>query len=115
LPAPGGPYSTNLAAFNGLSPNGNWKLYVLDDTYPDGGTIDQGWALDLRTSPRPILSVSQNGSALRLKFIGEINSAYSIQSTVDLLTWSDAGTVTAGVDGTAELEVQIDNAGGARF
>jgi subtilisin-like proprotein convertase family protein len=50
-PALGASYSTNLSDFADLDPNGNWQLYVLDDTYPDGGSIDNGWILYLQTKP----------------------------------------------------------------
>ena len=46
-PAPTGPYGTNLSAFAGLSPNGTWQLYILDDAAQDQGTIAGGWTLTL--------------------------------------------------------------------
>ncbi len=52
-PAPAGPYTTTLnASFAGVNPNGDWKLYVMDDTFPDGGAINGGWLLFLRTTPQ---------------------------------------------------------------
>jgi len=53
LPAPAAtrPYKTSLSGFAGVNPNGNWQLYVLDDTFPTGGTIDNGWVLYLQTAP----------------------------------------------------------------
>ena len=49
-PAPGGTYSTNLAAFNGINPNGTWSLFVLDDTSPGSGVISNGWSLAITRS-----------------------------------------------------------------
>ncbi len=48
-PAPPGPYSTNLASFNGTNPNGSWSLYVVDDTSFNMGSIG-GWSLSLTTT-----------------------------------------------------------------
>ena len=50
-PAAARPYATALSAFQGMDPNGTWSLYVLDDTYPTGGSIDNGWLLYLTTAP----------------------------------------------------------------
>lgn len=38
-PAPGGPYSVNLADFNGTDPQGTWSLYVIDDKALDVGNL----------------------------------------------------------------------------
>jgi uncharacterized repeat protein (TIGR01451 family) len=47
-PAPVGPVSTNLSAFNGANPNGNWSLYVVDDAVGDSGLISS-WSLSITT------------------------------------------------------------------
>jgi uncharacterized repeat protein (TIGR01451 family)/uncharacterized delta-60 repeat protein len=47
VPAPPPPYSTNLSVFNNFNPNGDWKLYILDDTAFNSGVISNGWALNL--------------------------------------------------------------------
>ncbi len=56
-PAPGSGYAANLAAFNGIDPNGDWKLYAVDDTFSDFGAIERGWVLIIETAPSisPIL------------------------------------------------------------
>lgn len=38
-PAPAGPYTSPLSAFNGTAPNGTWNLYIVDDTGVDVGTL----------------------------------------------------------------------------
>jgi uncharacterized repeat protein (TIGR01451 family) len=43
----GQPSNTNLAIFNGGNPNGNWSLYVYDDTPGNDGDIANGWSLGL--------------------------------------------------------------------
>jgi uncharacterized repeat protein (TIGR01451 family) len=48
-PAPAGPNSASLAAFNGTSPNGTWSLFVYDDRAGDSGLIADGWNLNVAT------------------------------------------------------------------
>lgn len=53
-PAPlTGPYGSSLAAFNGTNPNGVWRLYVLDDTQGNNGTLAGGWSLSITSVPEP--------------------------------------------------------------
>ncbi|MBP6004013.1 MAG: hypothetical protein KA746_11310, partial [Pyrinomonadaceae bacterium] len=35
----------DLSVFNGTNPNGQWKLYVVDDATQDTGSISGGWTL----------------------------------------------------------------------
>jgi len=51
VPAPRG-YDTLASAFNGINPNGNWSLYVVDDVPTAGQTanIAAGWALNITTA-----------------------------------------------------------------
>lgn len=49
-PAPPGPYTNELAVFNGVDPNGTWSLYVQDDLPIDGGALSGGWTLSLESS-----------------------------------------------------------------
>jgi uncharacterized delta-60 repeat protein/uncharacterized repeat protein (TIGR01451 family) len=47
VPAPPGPYNTNLTSFNGSNPNGAWSLFVYDDSQLNSGIISNGWSLSL--------------------------------------------------------------------
>ena len=38
-----------LSVFNGTSPNGNWRLFVVDDSGGDAGEIAGGWQLNITT------------------------------------------------------------------
>ncbi|WP_141540829.1 proprotein convertase P-domain-containing protein [Bacillus cereus] len=47
IPAPLPPYGATLSVFNGTNPNGTWKLFVVDDSPPVGGSIADGWELNI--------------------------------------------------------------------
>ena len=50
-PAPAMPYGANFDPFLGANPNGNWNLYIYDDTGGNNGNINGGWCLDITTGP----------------------------------------------------------------
>lgn len=47
-PAPPGPYGATLGVFDGGGANGNWSLYVVDESNQDVGDIE-GWCLAIET------------------------------------------------------------------
>jgi hypothetical protein len=62
-PAPGGPYATSLATFNGVSPVGDWLLYVMNDPTGSGSGNIGGWSLAITTDTpinAPTLSAIAN-------------------------------------------------------
>ena len=49
FPAPEGPYNTDFSVFNGTNPNGEWRLYILDDAGFDSGNVAGGWSISIET------------------------------------------------------------------
>jgi streptogramin lyase len=43
----------SLAAFNGINPNGTWKLWIDDDRIVDTGKVFGGWGLDIQAVNPP--------------------------------------------------------------
>jgi uncharacterized delta-60 repeat protein/uncharacterized repeat protein (TIGR01451 family) len=83
VPAPVGPYNTNLSVFNGSNPNGPWSLYVFDDTLFNSGVISNGWQLNLINS-HPILGDADLGTYLTAApdpVIAGNNVTYSLSLT----------------------------------
>lgn len=51
-PAPSGPYTGGtMATFNNFSPNGTWRLFIVDDLEGESGSLSGGWSLDVTTAP----------------------------------------------------------------
>jgi subtilisin-like proprotein convertase family protein len=46
-PAPRESGNSALSTFDGIDPNGQWRLFVLDDTDIDAGVIAGGWSLEI--------------------------------------------------------------------
>lgn len=42
-------YPTTFNIFNGTNPNGDWKLYVVDDQNLDTNSLPGGWSIDITT------------------------------------------------------------------
>ena len=49
-PAPSAPYDGSLNDLIGVSPNGTWSLYIVDDSAGDTGSLAGGWTLNLSTT-----------------------------------------------------------------
>lgn len=46
-PAPAGPYGTALSVYAGTNPNGQWRLFVLDDASGATGMVSGGWSITI--------------------------------------------------------------------
>lgn len=54
FPAPGPgliSYTADFSVFNGINPNGVWKLYVVDDQVSDTSALQGGWVINIDTVP----------------------------------------------------------------
>jgi uncharacterized repeat protein (TIGR01451 family) len=80
---PAAPYSTNMSAFNGKDPTGDWALYVLDDMAANSGVISNGWSLSLVTSAvvSPAADVAVSMSASAVTNIVQSNLTFTITLT----------------------------------
>lgn len=52
-PAPAGPYGSTLNSLLGSNPNGQWRLFVLDDANGDVGEFSGGWCIIIEAVPAP--------------------------------------------------------------
>jgi uncharacterized repeat protein (TIGR01451 family) len=99
-PAPVAPYATALSVLNGANPNGEWLLYVADDSGGDQGSI-AGWSLELTTAgvvnpPAPLWEFpprTTNGPASFLLH-GRAGDTWQIDASPDLVNWTTILTNT---------------------
>lgn len=105
-PAPAGPYgdsapsgvATFASVFGGISPNGTWALYIVDDVAGDPGNLSGGWCLNFGdVSPLRI-------SELRLRGPNGANDEY-----VELVNPTPWPTIVAAVDGSAGFALAASN------
>lgn len=70
-PGPFGSFGTNAtmaSTFNGISPNGQWKLFIQDFAAGDGGVISGGWSLNVTTNTAlPVTFNSINANCINNK------------------------------------------------
>lgn len=85
-PGPFGSFGSNAtlaSTFNGINPNGQWKLFVADFASGDAGIISGGWSLSLTTSfPLPLLFTNLHTSCIQNQAVlwGAIEDASQISS-----------------------------------
>jgi hypothetical protein len=88
-PAPTGT-ATLASVFNGINPNGNWSLYIIDDSLGGGNsTITGGWSIDITTAVA--------AAATSTSVSSNINPALTTQTiTFASTTTSNGNPVTTG-------------------
>lgn len=76
-------YATLASTFNGLSPNGQWKLYIQDFSAPDGGVMAGGWSLTITTSNFALPVTFNNVMANCINNKATISWSYSAENNLD--------------------------------
>ena len=95
-PAPAAPYATALSAFNGTAPNGDWQLYVNNESGFGGGFIT-GWSLEVRTTGPPATQIP--GQVVQVPVPGPTRTVTGPETTVTVP--GPTTTVTAPPDTTS--------------
>jgi len=115
-PAPLPPYGLSLSAYNGISPNGNWVLYMNDSGAGSTGIVASGWSIRYDTTtticcdaepPPPELQASttpdESASIVLRGAAGLPYATNYLHVTTNLLippaNWSRVGTNIADVNG----------------
>ena len=92
--------NANLAVFDNTNPNGNWSLYVYDDTDDDGGSIGS-WSITFNTS-EPVTNFSWSPST----FLNATNIANPEAQNLNATTaYSVTATSAIGCTNTANVTV----------
>jgi len=114
LPAPSKPFGTALSVFNGISPNGNWNLFVLDEYISGTGSIANGWSVMISTVPAPPVVTTKAATNIKsssatlngtINPLGD-NSSYSFQFGLDT-TYGFVQDVQSAGSGTDPVNVSV--------
>jgi len=111
-PAPTSGFGTALLPL-ASSPNGNWSLYVLDDTAGDSGSISGGWSLKFVTSssttncctsfPPPTLTTTMySNNVVQFNWSALPGPHYQVQYRTNLVlgSWQNLGGSILGTNTT---------------
>jgi subtilisin-like proprotein convertase family protein len=104
-PAPPGPHPDpqRLSAFNGLNPNGAWKLFVFDDYAGNSGNIANGWSLTIATNvpecciPAPCLMTIGPQTIPSGYISSQYNQTFTHTGGVAPVSFSLTGALPAGI------------------
>ena len=115
-PAPVGPYGSNLSVFNDANPNGDWKLFVMDDLPGDSGNISNGWSINLYLELPPAWlapSLASNQTLLRFQSVVGYNYTISYKNTLSDTNWQTLTNLPG--DGTIKVVPDLIGTNKSRF
>lgn len=98
-PAPTPSSQTTLAgAFAGINPNGEWRLFIVDDTSGEVGSMAGGWSLTITTEVTAVATITTVTSSDATSTTGDpVTFTASVRAGATPVT---AGTVQFSSDGT---------------
>jgi subtilisin-like proprotein convertase family protein len=97
---------TNLTDFQGINPNGQWGLYVLDDTFGDAGAI-AGWTLQIQWQtavPELRNPLWLTNGVFQAEVHGLMGYSYVVEGSTDLKTWVALSTNAVTSDPTVFID-----------
>ena len=117
-PAPAGPFTNSaLAIFTGSVPNGAWKLFIVDDSGSDVGSLTGGWRLTFNTGApavAPPIQTVRSGNSLT--FMWPVAAAgYILESTPSLNPPNWQPVVTPPTSDGTNYSVVINVSSGAGY
>jgi len=89
-----------LSVFQNTDPNGNWNLFVVDDSEGSAGSISNGWSLNITTTPVSLQIQPADSSHVVVSWPAVITNA-TLQSTTNLspATWQNVSNAAIIVTG----------------
>ena len=99
-PAPAGSESAPapLAIFKGTEAEGQWKLFVVDDAYPDAGLFAGGWNLSITATPVELM-IEAVGEQVVLSWTNAA-TGYVLQTAPTLdSSWTNAAPAPVQISG----------------
>ncbi len=103
-----GASSVTLSSLNGINPNGNWQLYVVDDAGTDFGSLS-GWSLQIITNQSipvivgpPVVCQGQGSVSYSIPVIDGISGyIWNLPSGAFIVSVANTASITVDFSGSA--------------
>lgn len=101
-PAPPGPYATSLSAFDLTDPNGEWRLFVVDDASGEVGFATNRFQLSMTTRPKATVAFTEDAVEV-------------VESAMRALTLRRSGAAPLGAGSVTVTSVPASASAGTDF
>jgi uncharacterized delta-60 repeat protein len=103
---------TTLSVFNGTNPNGDWSLFVQDDTGGDFGVIANGWLLNVMTAD-PVGTFADVGIGMTSLPVVSVAISNNVTFAVTVTNYGPSSATNVIVTNTLPSGVAFVSANGA--